>query len=147
MAFLSSQDLSFGDFPSPFSWFLWYCSSLPSLGFQNHPGTLPSQVVIVARADQHRWLVTHGRIDEAEKIIADLEDLDIDDPWVITQSKDVQYAATQEKENAVPFKDLIRGRTGKQGGTCVIRRLALGAGAQAMQQFAGINVGQWSIPV
>ena len=80
-----------------------------------------------------RWLISHGRIQEAEQIIADLEDLNVSDPWVVTESKEIQWAAQVERENSVPFKDLIRGRTGTQTGTSVIRRLLLGAGTQWMQ--------------
>ena len=80
-----------------------------------------------------RWLISHGRVQEAEQIIADLEDLKVSDPWVVTESKEIQWAAQVERENSVPFKDLIRGRTGTQKGTSVIRRLLLGAGTQWMQ--------------
>lgn len=64
----------------------------------------------------------------------------MNDPWVVTESREIQYTAQAERENAVPFKDLLRGRTGNVKGTCVIRRLVLGAGTQFMQQFSGINV-------
>lgn len=93
-----------------------------------------------------RWLVNKGRIEEAEQIIADIEDLDIDDPWVITHSNEVQYAAKEERENAVPFTDLLRGRTGNSKGTCVLRRLLLGMSAQALQQLSGINVTSYYLP-
>lgn len=93
-----------------------------------------------------RWLVNKGRIDEAEKIIADIEDKDIDDAWVVTQSKEVQLAANEERENAVPFKDLLRGRTGNSKGTCVMRRLLLGMSSQALQQLSGINVTSYYLP-
>lgn len=39
-----------------------------------------------------RWLIAHGGIEEAEKIIADLEATTTDDPWVMTESKDIQWA-------------------------------------------------------
>lgn len=39
-----------------------------------------------------RWLIAHCGIDEAERIIADLESTTIDDPWVITESKEIQWA-------------------------------------------------------
>ena len=42
--------------------------------------------------------------------------------------------------------DILRGRTGKQGGTGVVRRLILGAGTQAMQQLSGINVTSYYLP-
>ena len=82
-----------------------------------------------------RWLISRGRIDEAEKILADLESTDTDDPYIITQSKDIQWAVQFEKENAVRWRDLLRGRTGDQAGTHTIRRLLLGMGTQAMQQL------------
>ena len=39
-----------------------------------------------------RWLIAHGGIDEAEQIIADLEGTTVDDPWVVTESKEIQWA-------------------------------------------------------
>ncbi len=83
-----------------------------------------------------RWLIAHGHIDEAEQIIADLEAKDVLDAYVVTESKEIQYAVEFEREHGVSWWDLLRGRTGSAG-TCTIRRLILGAGAQAMQQFAG----------
>ena len=83
-----------------------------------------------------RWLIAHGHIDEAEQIIADLEAKDVLDAYVVTESKEIQYAVEFEREHGVSWWDLLRGRTGTAG-TCTIRRLLLGAGAQAMQQFAG----------
>ena len=85
-----------------------------------------------------RWLIAHGQIDEADQIIADLEAKDIVDPYVITESKEIQWAVEYEREHGVSWLDLLRGRSGK--GTCTVRRLILGGGAQAMQQLAGINV-------
>lgn len=41
-----------------------------------------------------RWLIAHGDVDQAEQIIADLENKSIDDPWVITESKEIQYAVS-----------------------------------------------------
>ena len=64
----------------------------------------------------------------------------MDDPIIVTQHKEVVYAVEYERKNNVGWLDLLRGRTGPQGGTCTIRRLLLGAGTQAMQQLAGINV-------
>lgn len=93
-----------------------------------------------------RWLIAHGQEDEAFQIIADLEDKDINDPWVLTQHKEIVYAVQYERNNAVGWGDLLRGRTGAQGGTCTMRRLLLGAGTQAMQQLAGINVTSYYLP-
>ena len=87
-----------------------------------------------------RWLMAKGRVEEAEQITADLESLSVNDPYVVTMSKEMQYTIEQEREEAIPWKDMLRGRTGDKAGTKSIRRLCLGMGAQAMQQFGGINV-------
>jgi hypothetical protein len=87
-----------------------------------------------------RWLIARGRIDEAEKILADLEATDVDDPYIITQSKDIQWAVQYEKDHAIRWRDLLRGRTGDQAGTHTIRRLILGMGTQAMQQLCKVIV-------
>ncbi|MCJ1321232.1 hypothetical protein MMC15_006576 [Xylographa vitiligo] len=93
-----------------------------------------------------RWLIAHGYEDEAFQILADLENKDVDHPFVLTQHKEVMYAVEYERKNGVGWMDLLRGRTGTQGGTCTIRRLLLGAGTQAMQQLAGINVTSYYLP-
>lgn len=92
-----------------------------------------------------RWLIAHGHLDQAEQIIADLEAKDLLDAYVVTESKEIQYAVNFEREHGVSWWDLMRGKTGTAG-TCTIRRLLLGAGAQAMQQFAGINVTSYYLP-
>jgi hypothetical protein len=82
-----------------------------------------------------RWLIAKGRVQEAEKILADLEAKDINDPFIVAQSKDIQWAVQYEKDHAVRWRDLLRGKTGDQAGTHTIRRLFLGMGTQAMQQL------------
>lgn len=93
-----------------------------------------------------RWLIAHEFEDEAFQILADLENKDMDDPFIITQHKEIVYAIQYERKTAVGWLDLLRGKTGPQGGTCTIRRLILGAGTQAMQQLAGINVTSYYLP-
>jgi hypothetical protein len=82
-----------------------------------------------------RWLIMKGRVDEAEKILADLEATDVSDPFIVAQSKDIQWAVQYEKDHAIRWRDLLRGKTGDQAGTHTIRRMLLGMGTQAMQQL------------
>ncbi|KAH4186113.1 hypothetical protein HBH70_110430 [Parastagonospora nodorum] len=87
-----------------------------------------------------RWLMMKGRVDEAEKILADLEATDVTDPFIIAQSKDIQWAVQYEKDHAIRWRDLLRGRTGDQAGTHTIRRMLLGMGTQAMQQLIFLQI-------
>lgn len=114
-------------------------------GYPNPPGELlvASEVPWLTH---HRWLIAHEYEDEAFKILADLENKSEDDPFILTQHKEIVYTVQYERENAVPWKDLLRGRTGDKGGTKTIRRLILGAGTQAMQQLSGINVTSYYLP-
>jgi hypothetical protein len=87
-----------------------------------------------------------GRVEEAESILAAVEGREVNDPFIITQSKDIQWAVQYEKDHAVRWRDLLRGRTGDHAGTHSIRRILLGMGTQAMQQLSGINVTSYYLP-
>lgn len=82
-----------------------------------------------------RWLIAKGRIEEADLIFADLEGLEVDDPYIITQSQEIQWTINYERENSVSWSQLLRGKTGPNGGTCTLRRLILGCTAQMFQQL------------
>lgn len=94
-----------------------------------------------------RWLIAKGRKEEANVILADLEAKKVEDPYVISQAADIQWAVDFERENSIPWSMLLRGKTGSNGGTWTIRRLILGMGSQAMQQFSGINVTSYYLPL
>jgi hypothetical protein len=87
-----------------------------------------------------RWLIMKGRHEEAEQILADLEGTETDDPFVQAQLSEIKFAASYEKDHAVRIRDLVRGKKGDQVGTCTVRRLLLGMGAQFMQQFSGKSI-------
>lgn len=94
-----------------------------------------------------RWLIAHEYEDEAFTILADLENKDSNDPFILAQHREIVYTVQYERENAPKWSDLLRGRTsGGKAGTCTIRRLLLGAGTQFMQQFSGINVTSYYLP-
>ncbi|KEF59429.1 uncharacterized protein A1O9_04273 [Exophiala aquamarina CBS 119918] len=93
-----------------------------------------------------RWLIAHEYEDEAFTILADLENKSEDDPFILTQHKEIVYTVQYERQNAVKWMDLLRGKTSDKGGTKTIRRLILGAGTQAMQQLSGINVTSYYLP-
>ncbi|KAK7980905.1 hypothetical protein PG989_013362, partial [Apiospora arundinis] len=47
-----------------------------------------------------RWVIAHGREDEATIILADLEDRAFDDPYVIAARDEIVYSAPDERNNA-----------------------------------------------
>ncbi|KAI1651479.1 putative MFS sugar transporter [Daldinia loculata] len=91
-----------------------------------------------------RWLFAHGQEDEAIKILADLEDKPINDPYIVAEREEIVFSIEYERQNAINWGDLLRGRT--KSGTKTIRRLILGSGTQAMQQFGGINIMSYYLP-
>jgi MFS family permease len=83
-----------------------------------------------------RWLIAHEHEDEAFTILADIEGRSEDDPFIITQHKEIVYTCQYEKANAVPWSQLLRGKTPEgKGGTKTMRRLLLGCGTQFIQQM------------
>lgn len=108
-------------------------------GCQRVQGSTAIKIRIDVYNDISRWLIAHDQVDEAEQIIADLEATVVEDPYVITESKEIQLAVEYEREYGVSWWDLLRGKTG-QGKTSTVRRLILGAGTQAMQQPSEIKV-------
>lgn len=109
-----------------------------------------------------RWLISHGRGDEARRILADLEALDVSHPFVVTAYTEIVEAVDYERRYSVSWTRLLRGKTSTgndelaatdndqdtdaRAGTCTLRRLVLGAGSQAIQQLAGINVTSYYLP-
>ncbi|KAH8434473.1 sugar porter family MFS transporter [Aspergillus melleus] len=92
-----------------------------------------------------RWLISHGRKDEALQVLACIEAKAVDDPYITTQHDEIQFSIRYEREEAVRWRDLLRGT--KSDGTKTLRRLLLGAGTQAMQQFQGINIMSYYLPL
>ncbi|KAJ5099556.1 Major facilitator superfamily domain general substrate transporter [Penicillium argentinense] len=92
-----------------------------------------------------RWLMTQARENEATEVLACVEATSTDDPLVITQRDEIRFSITYEYDNAVSWCDLLR--PNKNDNTRTLRRLLLGAGTQAMQQFQGINIMSYYMPL
>jgi MFS family permease len=86
-----------------------------------------------------RWLIAHGDVKQARKILADLEGLDVNNEHVTNDVKEIEFAIVLEREHGVSWGDL-RGQTGDQANTSTIHRLILRMGTQIMQQLSDINV-------
>lgn len=79
--------------------------------------------------------MTQCREIEAIQVLACVEATSPDDPLIITQRDEIKFSITYELDDAVPWRDLLR--QNKTDNTKTLRRLLLGAGTQAMQQFQG----------
>ncbi|KAK1225520.1 hypothetical protein PQX77_011539 [Marasmius sp. AFHP31] len=93
-----------------------------------------------------RWLLAHGREEEGVAVLVALEggSTTPKDPYIVEQKMEILEAVRAEKEGAPAWSDIIKGRTGNTG---MIKRLALGAGTQWMQQLVGINVTSYYLPL
>lgn len=90
-----------------------------------------------------RWLLAHGRDEEAREVLGCLEAKPANDPIVIAQCNEISYSVFYERENSVRWRDLWKQ---KNNGTKTLRRLLLGAGTQFMQQFEGISIMSYFLP-
>lgn len=91
----------------------------------------------------HRWLIAHGRKEEAIEVLSCLEAKPQDDPFILSQCYEIEYSVQYERENAVKWRHLLKKN---ESGTKTLRRLVLGAGSQFMQQFGGINIMSYYFP-
>ncbi|KAJ5861862.1 uncharacterized protein N7529_009172 [Penicillium soppii] len=91
-----------------------------------------------------RWLLAHGKEEEAIQVLACLEAKPIHDPIVVTQRNEIAYSIQYERQNAVRWRDLLK--KDKKNDTKTLRRLFLGVGSQFMQQFGGINIMSYYMP-
>ncbi|KAJ5097334.1 general substrate transporter [Penicillium angulare] len=90
-----------------------------------------------------RWLLAHGREDEAIEVLSCLEAKSASDPFIVMQCREINFSVRYERENAVRWRDLLKK---KANATKTLRRLILGAGSQFMQQFGGINIMSYYLP-
>ncbi|CAG7924046.1 unnamed protein product [Penicillium olsonii] len=93
-----------------------------------------------------RWLMMQAREEEAMEVLACVEAKATDDPLIITQRDEIKFSITYETQNAVRWCDLLRPSKSNDT-TKTLRRLLLGAGTQAMQQFQGINIMSYYLPL
>ena len=81
-----------------------------------------------------RWLIAHGLKDEAHYVLATLNDVDIDDEFVIEESAIITDGVNRFARTQIGFKELFSG--GKQQN---FARMIIGASTQFFQQFTGCN--------
>ena len=81
-----------------------------------------------------RWLIAHGRTEEATQILACIEDKPTASPIVTAQLHEIQYSVDYERSHTIKWKDILLRRNKDTSDTKTLRRLLLGANTQLMQQ-------------
>lgn len=81
-----------------------------------------------------RWLIAHDLKDEAHYILAILNDVEIDDEYVIEESAIITDGVNRFARTQIGFNELFSG--GKQQN---FARMIIGASTQFFQQFTGCN--------
>lgn len=94
----------------------------------------------------HRWLLAHGREEEAIEVLSCLEAKPVDHPFIVAECREIKFSIRYERENAVKWRHLFTFKK-TANGTKTLRRLVLGAGSQFMQQFGGINIMSYYFPM
>lgn len=109
-------------FPIAFQCFFALCVSIPMIWLPESP----------------RWLLTHDRTEEAERVIAALRGYEVDSIHTM-QERDVILDSIRASgfvgKKTTPIKALMT-----HGKTQHFRRTMLGASSQLMQQIGGCNV-------
>jgi MFS family permease len=89
-----------------------------------------------------RWLAKRGRMDEALEVICAVNDLPVDDPYVISEMESIrQVLALEQNEQAKSWtsvfkKDILQTR----------KRVGLAWFGLFMNQLSGINLGKFQEP-
>ncbi|KAH8666660.1 sugar transporter [Xylariales sp. PMI_506] len=92
-----------------------------------------------------RWLLTHERYEDAEKVIAALRGYELDSPETALERDiilDSIRASGFEGQKSTPYSALL-----SNGKTQHFRRMLLGASSQLMQQVGGCNAVIYYFPI
>jgi sugar porter (SP) family MFS transporter len=97
---------------------------------------------IIGLPETPRWLVQHDRSEEAHQVVADIEDIALDDERVVQTIQDIKAVITEEQKGGpFRFKELF-----SVDETQNFRRLLITISVQLCQQFSGSNFLNYYLP-
>lgn len=101
-------------------------------------------VMMLQLPESPRWLLAHGKIDDANTVLAALHDKTRDHDDVQGQMNFILDAirASGQDGGSTPIKDIFT-----NGRPQYLRRMLLGAGSQCMQQLSGCNAVIYYFPI
>lgn len=97
---------------------------------------------IINMPESPRWLIAHDKKDEANYVLAALNDVDITDDLVIAESGVITDGVNRFARAEVGFKELFSG-----GKLQHFSRMIIGASTQFFQQFTGCNASIYYLTV
>lgn len=94
-------------------------------------------LMLIFMPESPRYLLAHGRQDEARQVISALLDLPEDNPMVISQIEEITQAIELEMASARNWKDLFKSAHDAQGEK---RRMLTAVVIQVCQPFSGSTI-------
>ncbi|PLB42219.1 putative MFS monosaccharide transporter [Aspergillus candidus] len=89
-----------------------------------------------------RYLIAHDRVDEGEKVLAALKNVEVDDSETQLEKNLVLDSIRASGAEKAKFRDLLTG-----GPSQHFRRMVVGSSAQVFQQISGCNAVIYYLPV
>lgn len=136
--FVLANWINFGFTYSPYQQISW---RFP-LAFQSFLAILAASMVPFL-VESPRWLCVRSRSPAAKEVIARVLDKRLEDDEVLTSLQSIETTVAHEMESQKPGWRTIFSNGPQQ----TFRRIALGVGVNFMQQFGGVNVVAYYLPI
>ncbi|KAJ6438477.1 sugar transporter [Purpureocillium lavendulum] len=105
------------------------------LGLQLVPGALLCLGMLIC-PESPRWLASHDRWDDAEKVLVDLRSLPADHPYIRDELSEIRQQVEERTANRMTFAEMFK-RLVQKG---VRNRISIGLLLMACQNLTGVNI-------